>query len=146
MAGRLTVAPRPALSWLADRRGLTAAGAVVLGVILATAGVIADVTTGSGLRGGFAGCFLVACGLTALLVHREDLVAAVVLPPLLYLGAAVAAGLATPVAAGLSRRALELATALIVGAPVLLTGTLLALLLAALRGAVAAGRRRSHPH
>jgi len=77
-------------------------------------------------------------------VHREDLVAAVVMPPLLYVVIALLAGAFSQTAAVgglLTRQALELATSLVMGAPVLLTATGLALVIALVRGL--SGRRRT---
>ena len=121
---------------LADRRGLTAAGGVVLSLLLGVAGAAFDVVTGTGLRTGFAVCFVVACALTALTVHREDLGAAVVMPPLVYVTLSVAIGaLARTQNTGsfVLQQAIELVNAVVLGAPVLLLGTAVAALIAALR-------------
>ncbi len=129
---------------VADRRGLTAVGAVALALLLGAAGGLIDVLTGPGLRAVFAICFIAGCALAALKVHREDLVAAVVMPPLLYVVIALLAGAFSQTAAVgglLTRQALELATSLVMGAPVLLTATGLALVIAVVRGL--SGRRRT---
>ena len=121
---------------LADRRGLTAAGGVVLAALLAVAGAAFDVLTGSGLRTGFAACFVIGCLLTALTAHREDLVAAVVMPPLIYVTLSVAIGaLARTQNTGsfVLQQAIELVNAVVLGAPVLLLGTAAAALMAGLR-------------
>lgn len=121
---------------LADRRGLSAAGGVVLSVLLSVAGAGFDVLTGSGLRMGFAGCFLAGCILTALLVHREDLGAAVVMPPLIYVILSLGIGaLARTANSGsfVLQQALELVNAIVLGAPVLLLGTGAAALVAGAR-------------
>jgi hypothetical protein len=127
---------------LSDRRGLTAVGAVALALALGTAGGLVDVVTGSGLRTVFAVCFVAGCGLAALLVHREDLVAAVVIPPLVYCVLALLAG-AVDAATGsqslLVRQAIQLTDALVLGAPVLLTATGAALVIAV--GRAVTGRR-----
>ena len=122
--------------------GRVTAGAVGLALLLALAGGLMDISTGTGLRTVFAVCFVAACGLAALLVHRDSLRVAVVLPPLLYLAVAlVAANVSKTAASGslLTRQALGLTSALVLSAPVLLTGTGLALLIAIVRGL--AGRR-----
>jgi hypothetical protein len=132
----------PAGAHLHDRRGLTAAGAVAMALALGIAGGLVDVLTGPGLRSVFAVCFVAGCGLAALLVHREDLVAAVVIPPLVYCVLAVLAGSVEAVLGDqsvLTRQAIELTDALILGAPVLLTATGLALVVAVVRWAT--GRR-----
>ncbi len=125
-----------------DRRGLTATGAVAVAVALGVAGGTVDVLTGPGLRLVFAASFICGCALAALLVHREDLKAAVIMPPLLYVGLAfVGAAVESNGAAGsfLGQQALEMANALVLGAPVLLTATGLALVIAVVRAV--SGRR-----
>lgn len=131
---------------MVDQRGLTAAGAVGLALVLGAVGGLADVLTGEGLRTGFALCFIAGCTLAALKVHREDLVAAVVMPPLLYVVIALLAGAFSKTAAvggWMTRQALELATSLVLGAPVLLAATGLAFVIAVVRGI--AGRSRPAP-
>ena len=133
----LDPAPRPHGLPDADRRGLTAAGAVALALALGLAGGAYDVLTGPGLRAVFAVCFVAGCGLAALLVHREDLKAAVVMPPLVYVAIALVAGAVDRTAGGgglLTRQALGLVNAVVLGAPVLLGGTALALVVALARG------------
>jgi hypothetical protein len=128
---------------MADRRGLTAAGAVALALALGVAGGFIDVMTGPGLRTVFALSFVAGCALAALKVHREDLLAAVIMPPLVYVVIALLAGAfshSTGAGSMLTRQALELATSLVLGAPVLLTATGLAFVIAVARGI--AGRRR----
>lgn len=145
------VAPRPAEHHLpagahvADRRGLTATGAVTLALVLGIAGAAIDVNTGLGLRTVFAVCFVVGCTLAALLVHREDLKAAVVMPPLVYCVLALVGGALgqTPAAGSfLKSQGLELVAALVLGAPVLFAATGAALLVALVRSVT---RRRGTP-
>jgi hypothetical protein len=129
-----------------DRRGLTATGAVTLALVLGTAGGFIDVMTGPGLRAVFAVCFIAGCALAALKAHREDLIATVVMPPLVYCVIALLAGAFSQTAAVggmLTRQALELATSLVLGAPVLLTATGLAFVIAVARGLF--GRRATPP-
>lgn len=129
---------------VADRRGLTATGAVFTALALGLAGATYDVLTGPGLRLVFAVTFISGCALAALLVHREDLKAAVVMPPLVYVVLAFVGGaLERTGGAGsfLTRQALEMANALVLGAPVLLAATGSALLIAAVR--TLTRRRRS---
>jgi cation transporter-like permease len=131
---------------VADRRGLTAVGAVTLALVLGAAGGFVDVMTGPGLRTVFAVCFVAGCAIAALKAHREDLVATVVMPPLVYAVIALLAGAFSQTAAVggmLTRQALELATSLVLGAPVLLTATGLAFVIAVVRGL--AGRGSSAP-
>ena len=126
----------PAGAHVADRRGLTALGAVTVALAVGLAGGLYDVLTGPGLRTIFAICFVLGCGLAALTVHREDLRAAVVMPPLVYVVLAfVGSAVERSGASGsfLSRQALEMADALIVNAPVLISATALALVVAVAR-------------
>ena len=128
-----------------DRRGLTAIGAVALALLIGGAGGLVDVLTGPGLRTVFAICFVVGCALAAFTVHREDLVAAVVMPPLVYVVLALGAGaFSETVAPGswMTRQALELASALVLGAPVLLTATGVAFVIALARGIGGRGAAR----
>lgn len=119
-----------------DRRGLTATGAVGLALLLGVLGGAVDVLTGPGLREVFAVSFVVGCALAALSVHREDLLAAVVMPPLVYVVLVLLAGVVERTASGGSfvvQQAVELANALVLGAPVLLAATGLAALIALVR-------------
>jgi cation transporter-like permease len=131
---------------VADRRGLTALGAVTLALVLGAAGGFIDVMTGSGLRTVFAICFIAGCAIAALKVHREDLIAAIVMPPLVYVVIALLAGAFSKTAGVggvLTRQALELATSLVLGAPVLLTATALAFVIALVRGVTGRPKRMS---
>jgi cation transporter-like permease len=121
---------------VADKRGLTAVGAVTVALVLGALGGLIDVLTGPGLRTVFAICFIAGCAFAALKVHREDLRATVVMPPLVYVALALVAGAFTQTAAvggWMTRQALELATSLVLGAPVLLTATGLAFAIAVVR-------------
>ena len=134
----MTAPPPPgsSLPSVGDRRGLTATGAVFLALLLGLAGGAVDVLTGPGLREVFAVSFVTGCALAALTVHREDLVAAVVMPPLVYVVLALAAGAVERTAASgsfLTRQAIELVNALVLGAPVLMAATGLALVIAVMR-------------
>ena len=133
-------APGPAqghtLPSVGDRRGLTATGAVAVALLLGLAGGAVDVLTGSGLREVFAVSFVLGCLVAALTVHREDLAATVVMPPLVYVVLALAAGaVERTMGTGsfLTQQALELANALVLGAPVLAAATLAALVVAIVR-------------
>jgi len=126
----------PAGAHVADRRGLTAMGAATIGLAIGFAGAVIDVETGSGLRTVFAICFIAGSALAALLAHREDLKATIVMPPLIYcVLALVAAGISRTASTGgfIKQNALELVSSLIDGAPVLYAATALALLIALVR-------------
>ena len=121
---------------LGDRRGLTAAGGALLALLLGLAGGAFDLLTGSGLREVFAVAFVTGCLAAALAVHREDLFATVVMPPLLYLVLALAGVLVDRTGGAgsfLMRQAVELVNALVLGAPVLMAGFGAALLVAVAR-------------
>jgi len=127
--------PLPAAS-VGDRRGLTASGAVALALVLGVLGGAVDVLTGPGLREVFAISFVVGCVLAAVTVHREDLLAAVVMPPLVYVVLVLLGGAVERTASSGSfvvQQAVELVNALVLGAPVLLLATGLALLVAVVR-------------
>ena len=126
----------PAGAHVGDRRGLTATGAVAVALVLGLVGGAIDVFTGPGLREVFAVCFVTGCVLAALTVHREDLLAAVVMPPLVYVVLALIGGAVERTAAVgsfLTRQALELVNALVLGAPVLMTATGASLVVALVR-------------
>ena len=132
----------------ADRRGLTATGAVLcaLALGLAGAGAGVDLSTGRGLRLVFGVCFVAGCALAALLVHREDLKAVVVMPPLLHAAIAVltsALGRTARSSSGLKGHALEAVVTLVLGAPILIAATGVAVLIALARTLVARRRRTS---
>jgi hypothetical protein len=129
-------ARRPVGARVVDRRGLTAAGAVAVALGLGLVGGAWDVVTGTGLRTVFAVFFVLGCGLAALLVHREDLRAAVVMPPLVYVALAMLGGAVERAGAPgsvVNKQTLELVNALVLGAPVLLAATALASVVAGTR-------------
>lgn len=126
----------PAGASVGDRRGLTATGAVALALLLGIAGGAVDVLTGPGLREVFALSFISGCVIAAATVHREDLMAAVVMPPLVYVVLAMIGGAVERTASTgsfLTQQAIELVNALVLGAPVLLAATGAALLVAIVR-------------
>ena len=126
----------PAGARIADRRGLTAAGAAAVALGFGTLGAVIDVVTGAGLRTTFAVLFVLGCALAAYKVHREDLFATVVIPPLVYGALALAATLGAGSPAGgsfLKQQALELVAELILKAPALLVATGLAAVIALFR-------------
>ena len=128
--------PLPAGASVGDRRGLTATGAVGLALLLGVLGGAVDVLTGPGLREVFAVSFVIGCVLAALTVHREDLLAAVVMPPLVYVALVLLGGMVERAASSgsfLVQQAIELVNALVLGAPVLLLATGLSLLVALVR-------------
>ncbi len=124
-------------SAIADRRGLTAAGAAVVMTAFAAAGGAYDVLSGPGLRTVFAVFFVLGCGLAALAVHRENLRPVVVMPPLVYATLALTASAVEGWGGSgsfLQGQLLELTNAIVLGAPVLVFGFLTTLLVAVSRG------------
>jgi len=121
---------------VADQRGLTAAGAVAIALVLGFIGAAIDVKTGPGLRTVFAVCFVGGSALAAALVHREDLRAAVVIPPFTYCALAVIGGFlgSTSVAGSfVTKSGVALLDALVLRAPVLFVATGVALAIAVVR-------------
>lgn len=111
-------------------------GAVTIALAFGFLGAFVDVQTGRGLRTVFALCFVLGSALAALLVHREDIKATVVMPPLTYcVLALIGAGIGHSEVAGsfYKQQALELVSALITGAPVLYAATGAALIIALTR-------------
>lgn len=134
--------PRPAGASVGDRRGLTAAGAAGLALLIGLLGAGVDIATGSGLREAFAIAFVSGSLIAAGTVHREDLVASVVMPPLVFVVLVLVAGAVEGSGASGSlvmRQAVELVNALVLSAPVLMAGTLAALVVAVARRTL--GRR-----
>ena len=133
----------PAGAHVGDRRGLTATGAVAVALGLGLLGGVVDVVTGAGLRGTFAVLFVLGCAIAAYKVHREDLVAAIVIPPLVYAVLVGAAAIGRASGAGgsvVKQNVLELFSALVLNARVLLVATAAAAIVAALR--IGTDRRR----
>jgi hypothetical protein len=126
----------PAGAHVADKRGVTAFGAVAIAMLLGLLGGVIDVLTGPGLRTVFTICFVAGCALAAFLVHREDLLATIVMPPLLYVALALfAAGIeASGVTNGwLMHQVSETVTALILGTWTLVAAVVAAALVALIR-------------
>jgi hypothetical protein len=126
----------PAGAHVADKRGVTAFGAVTIAMALGLLGGIIDVVTGPGLRTVFTVFFVLGCALAALLVHREDLLATIVMPPLIYVALALfAAALeASGVTNGwLAHQVSETVTALILGTWTLVGAVVAAAIVAAYR-------------
>ncbi len=126
----------PAGAHVGDARGLTATGAVAVALAAGVIGATIDVLTGVGLRTVFTIFFTIGCTAAAYKVHREDLAAAAVIPPLAYVALTFAAGAGRASGIGgsfLTQQVLELFSALVLGAPALLLATCSAGLVAGLR-------------
>ena len=129
---------------MADRRGITAAGAVALAITMGIVGGAIDVASGQGLRVVFAVFFALGCAGAAAVIHREDLLAAVVIPPLAYLALALLAGTVRGSGDGTSmarRQMSELYDALIISFPALFFATASAAVVALIRWLVNMRRR-----
>ena len=112
-------------------------------IAFGAAGGAFDVLTGPGLRFVFAVFFVLGCAFAALSVHRENLRPVIVMPPLVYALLSLTASAVEGWGGGgsfLQSQLLELANAVVLGAPVLVCGFLTTLLLAVLRGAARTGR------
>jgi hypothetical protein len=126
---------------------LTALGGVAVALGAGLFGAVIDVMTGPGLRTVFAVFFVIGCVTAAAMVRRHDLLAAVVLPPLVYLAIAlVAAGIEISGTAGswLTRETLEASTSLVLHAPTLIIATALAAIVAGVRAVGTRGRISNH--
>ena len=114
-------------------------------LLLSGLGAGVDVATGTGLRTVFAVAFVVAAALAAATVHHEDLLASVVLVPLVYAvvggisGVAEGSGLHT-----LAKIALGVANVMVTAAPALMMATFAAAVIAGAR-AYATRRRTGRP-
>lgn len=104
-------------------RGLPVALAVVVALVLVGLGAAYDATLGGGGRTGTALMLVGGCTLVAMLVRRPGLRAVVVLPPLAFVAVTVGAAVVQDGGVELRSQALQLATALLVGAPELLLAT-----------------------
>lgn len=128
--------PEPHGIHIADPRGITAPGAVAVALLAGLIGGAVDVATGPGLRYVFSICFVLGCAFAATRVHREDLVAAVTIPPLAYFTLLVigvlfgTSGVGGP---GFNREFYQLVDALVLKFPVLFFATLSAALIALVR-------------
>lgn len=121
---------------VADRRGLTAIGGASIAVGLGLIGAIIDVSTGDGLRVVFGTLFIIGCLISAAAVHVEDLMAAVIMPPLAYLLAAfVGSALDKSSLTGgwFRQQSVEMASNLVLDAPVLIIATVASVAIAFLR-------------
>lgn len=121
---------------VADRRGLTAIGGASIAIGLGLLGAVIDVTTGQGLRGTFSVLFIAGCVISALLVHAEDLMAAVIMPPLVYLALAFIGTTLDGSSVGggwLRQQTIEMGSALVLLAPTLIIAGVASVVIALVR-------------
>ena len=121
--------------------GLTALGAVLLGGVLLGVGAMADLAFGDSLGVGFVTMFVIVSAAMALTLRVRSLATAVIAPPLLYLGATVVAAKLSGEVEGARALALDTATSLALGAPVLFGATALAGVIAVVRVTLGLVRR-----
>jgi hypothetical protein len=107
--------------------GLTGPGGVLLGSLIVGLGAIVDLAVGGSLGLGFTVTFVLACAVVAMAMRIRALATAVVLPPLLFAGAALMETEQSGVTSGNRQAALDVATSLALSAPALFLGTALAL-------------------
>ena len=112
--------------------GLTAPGVAVVVLAGSLVGLLIDAfTIDSGTIFGVA--YVASCVYAALQVRRRDLLAAVVVPPLVFLVLTVGELLFNGTGGGLSDRVLDLVSELATHAPALWTGTVLAAIIVGVR-------------
>lgn len=124
--------------------GRSPVAAVSLAAGAALGGAAVDLATGNGLRGVFAVTFVIGSAVAAHRIRFGRIGVAVVLPPLLYAAAALAAALSQPDTASSTpvvRAGLDLFTNLILGAPVLVVAVATVAVVVVLRRAGATRRR-----
>jgi hypothetical protein len=126
-------------------RGVTGRGVVVL--ILGVSAVVGllEVIVGGHRGPVFAFAFIVASGVSALVVRRRDIPTAMIAPPLIYCVLIVLLSLfdTKDISGGLAtREAFYIANAFVTGAPTIWTGTIAAVLIGWYRLRTAPGRPR----
>lgn len=129
---------------LGDRRGLTAAGELVLQLVFGGVGALVDRALGHGLWVFFSVGFVAAVLLGSLRVHLEDLGASIVMVPLTYGVIGAASGVLAEIGSGASLRQVLTSAAgvLVFGTPILLLSLAVAILIAAGRARAATVARR----
>jgi hypothetical protein len=149
-SGAAAAGRRSPLAIVVDRRGLTTIGIVLLDLIGGFVGLVHDLNTGSHILGAVTAiAFATATVIAAMIAHREDLAAAVIVPPLAYACVVlVAAGITAGAGAQSFVRTIgeEAVVHVLTSAPGLLVGVAAALVVAVFRflaGRAAANRRRA---
>lgn len=127
---------------MGDRRGLTAAGALVLLLAFGGVGAGLDRLLGHGLWLFFSVGFVAAVLLNAVRIHLEDLGASIVLVPISYAVIGTASSLFAGAGPGLKQYAVSAAGVLVFGTPILLLSVAIALVIAGGRARAATVARR----
>lgn len=109
-------------------QSLTGAGGILLAALLVAPGLVVDLATDATVGTPTTVAFVLAVVATALVVRRQSMGTAAVLPPLLYAGAVGALAWFSGNNEGSRELVLDTGTTLALAAPVLFTGTGLALL------------------
>lgn len=88
---------RGPFGWIVDQRGLTFVGAVIVSAFIGVVGGVISSQSRSWIGLFFIACFTAGCVLAAALAHREDLIAVLFMPPIVYTMVTVAVGVAQAV-------------------------------------------------
>jgi hypothetical protein len=121
--------------------GLTTPGALLVGTALMGVGAMADLVFGDSLGIAFATMFALVSAAMALTLRVRSLATAVIAPPLLYVLAILVTAKVSGEVSGSRALALDTATSLALGAPVLFGATALAATIAVVRLTVGLVRR-----
>lgn len=116
------VRPRPGPARTHGSPGLTVPGVVVVGLAISLVGLLLDLFTGGGLGWLFGCSFVLGSAYTALQVRQRDLLAAVIVPPLLFAGLLLVASLFTG-SGGVTTKLADVAVELVDLGPFLWVGT-----------------------
>ncbi|WP_242605577.1 DUF6542 domain-containing protein [Frankia sp. Cppng1_Ct_nod] len=143
--GRRNGTPPPTVV-TGSRRGLTVLGAAILVVLAGTAGAAVDLLFSDSPGITFGILFVAGCILAATRVHSDDLIGIVIMPPLVYALIVVGIGFVHPSSGsgtgGLRSKTIDIASNLILRAPILLIGFATVALIAAIRARRAQVTRR----
>ncbi|CAO5181666.1 DUF6542 domain-containing protein [Frankia sp. AiPs1] len=137
--------PPPTL-FTGSRRGLTALGTALVVLVLGGVGAAIDTAAFGSLKYCFGMLFIGACVLVAVRVHTDDLLGVVIMPPLVYALITIGVGYLHPStgdgSTGLRDKAIDIASEMILHAPILLAAFVLVTLIALFRGRRAQVARR----
>ncbi|MGF7233461.1 MAG: DUF6542 domain-containing protein [Frankia sp.] len=119
-------------------RGLTVLGAALIALIAGFIGAILDSVIFGQLGVFFGICFAIGCLIAVGRVHDDDLLAVVVMPPLIYAVITILFGLFHPSGggdtAGLKNKVINVGSELILRAPVLIIAMVVVIIVATVRG------------
>ncbi len=119
-------------------RGLTVLGAALIALVTGFIGAIFDSVAFGHLGVLFGIGFGIGCLIAVGRVHNDDLLAVVVMPPLIYAVITILIGLFHPSGggdgAGLKNKVIDVGSELILRAPVLIVAMVIVIVVAAVRG------------